>query len=178
MTLYVDLPMKLTPAECVKKRDITAEQVRALLHYEPETGEFWWRGTKGRASGKAGSIFNGRLHIGIAGERFRAHRLAWLYVTGKMPRHVIDHKDGDPLNNRFDNLRDVARRVNQENQRRAKVTNVSSGLLGVQKNNSGKWQAVITAHGKRTCHGTFATPELAHEAYLTAKRRLHEGCTL
>ncbi|MFX4377260.1 HNH endonuclease, partial [Acinetobacter baumannii] len=41
--------------------------------------------------------------------------MAWLYVHGVHPTGQIDHIDGDPLNNRISNLRDVSHAVNQQN---------------------------------------------------------------
>lgn len=65
-----------------------------------------------------------------------------------------------------------------QNQRKARVDNVI-GLLGVThhpKNN--KFQARITLDKRTQSLGYFKTPEAAHAAYVEAKRRLHEGCTI
>ena len=43
--------------------------------------------------------------IGINGKIYRAHRLAWLYMTGKWPKEEIDHKDTNSLNDKIENLR-------------------------------------------------------------------------
>jgi hypothetical protein len=63
-----------------------------------------------------------------------------------------------------------------QNQRRAR-SDSSTGLLGVSKNGSG-WRAEIRVDGKKINLGTHKTPELAHLAYVNAKRKHHEGCTL
>jgi hypothetical protein len=100
-------------------------------------------------------------------------------MTGRFPDGQIDHRDGDKDNNRWGNLRDVTRLVNQQNQRRAHRSNRSSGLMGATWSKaSKKWQSGIKLNGKFIYLGSFETPEEAHATYISAKRRLHEGCTI
>ena len=119
--------------------------------------------------------------IRVGGARHYAHRLAWLFATGEWPKETIDHINGDRGDNRIANLRDVPRRINCENQRKARSVN-RVGLLGVSRatgNRPGKpYTAFIGVRGKSVGLGYFPTAELAHEAYLAAKRRLHEGCSI
>jgi hypothetical protein len=99
-------------------------------------------------------------------------------MTGSWPTNDIDHLNGIPSDNRFCNLRDVPRRVNNENHRKAKRTN-KTGLLGVDFRPSiNKWAAQIQVNGAKIYLGVFDTPESAHDAYLSAKRQYHEGNTL
>jgi hypothetical protein len=122
---------------------------------------------------------DGRVVVSCDGRRYRASRLAWFYQTGAWPLQSIDHKDGNPQNNRFDNLRDVSTAGNIQNQRRAHDRNKSAGLLGVSRlNGRGRWRARICTNGVSTLIGWYDTPEQAHEAYLEAKRRLHATCTI
>lgn len=163
------------------KNDLTAARVRELLNYNSETGALTWAfnvGPTARAGGVAGSIEKkGYRSIGVDGSYYKAHRLVWLHVTGEWPTGQIDHKDGDKDNNRFENLRDVSPSVNQQNMRHATVRNKSCGLLGVTPNNK-KWKAGIHIGGIKRHLGTFGTAEEAHAAYLDAKRKHHEGCTI
>lgn len=80
--------------------------------------------------------------------------------------------------NRWQNLRAATRHLNMQNRRNPKRHSVS-GFLGVcwhaQRK---KWLASIFVNGKQRSLGLHATPELAHEAYLKAKRILHPGCTI
>lgn len=164
--------------------DLTAARLRELLDYDPETGIFRWRRDAGRwgrikAGTQVGSPdASGHLRVNIGGLHY-LHRLAFLYMTGEWPSQKVDHRDGDPSNNIFDNLRDVTQRVNTEN-RRAPVVGKTSGLpLGVSRDKrDGAIRADITVGGKCISLGRHETPELAHAAYLEAKRRLHPGCTL
>ena len=107
-----------------------------------------------------------------------AHHWVWFYFHGRWPFPEIDHINGDQLDNRIENLREVCSRVNKENLRRPKGANVS-GFLGVSWSKTAKkWRADISARGQKFIVGHFDSPEEAHEAYLIAKRRLHEGCTI
>lgn len=162
------------------KTDLTAQRLRELLHYDPETGIFTAQeirtGRKNR-SGEIGSVNrNGYRVMHVIGQRYRTHRLAWLYMTGEWPKSQIDHIDGDRLNNKWGNLRDVPRSINLQNLHAAQVNN-KIGLLGVSKVNQ-KWLARIFVDGKATRLGRFETPEQAHQAYLNAKRALHMGCSI
>jgi hypothetical protein len=156
---------------------ISAETVRALFHYNEDTGVLCWRNPT-RSTQRAGcKRKDGYLVIRINGSLYYAHRLVWLFVTGNWPNEFIDHINGNRADNRFSNLRDVSVKVNTQNQRAARKDNKTTRLLGVQRNHSG-WQAVITVNGARLCCGTFNTPEAAHKAYIDAKRSMHEGCSI
>lgn len=163
----------------MSKPNLTAERLRELFHYDPETGVFTRLVDAGRI--RAGSIAgcednNGYLLIMIDYRQHKAHRLAWLYVHGVLPANQIDHIDGNPANNRIDNLRDVTAAVNQQNRKRAQ-TNNKLGFLGVTRSGN-KFEAAIRLNKKVRHLGTFKTPEDAHQAYLGAKRRLHPAGTL
>jgi hypothetical protein len=118
------------------------------------------------------------LQISVDRTIYKAHRLAWLFVYGHHPIHEIDHINGNPMDNRIQNLRDVPHRVNAENKRKAGRTTYS-GLLGAHYHkNSGRYASNIKANGKQICLGYFSTAEEAHAVYVEAKRRIHEGCTI
>lgn len=163
--------------------DLSAARLRELLHYDPLSGAFTWRtsGKGRRPDSAAGSVSqHGYVKIGVdgAGQKY-AHRLAWLYMTGEWPKYEIDHIDGDRANNRFANLRDVKAFVNQQNKRKPQ-SNCDSGVLGVSWVRSRKhWVAQIRIPGVgNRAIGTFRNKDAAAAAYLAAKRRLHEGCTI
>lgn len=161
--------------------EITHKRLLQLLHYDRELGWFMRLTNDGGIKAPAGSIAggltsDGYLRIMLDGVSYKAHRIAWFWVTGEWPSGVIDHRDGDGLNNAWNNLRDVTQRVNIENQTRANKRSIAR-LLGVSKNRD-RWSAKITTNGQRHHLGTFETPVLAHAAYIAAKRELHKGCTL
>lgn len=166
---------------------LTQDRLRELLHYNPDTGKFTWLVdrpcNRGRAWDAAGTMraSHGYLVIGVDGKTWLAHRLAWLYMTGEQPPAVVDHKDRDKTNCRWENLRASSKVHNAQNTSRPHRGN-SSGFLGVHaypKNQRKPWVASIKpANSKRVHLGYFPTAEEAHAAYLEAKRRLHAGCTI
>jgi hypothetical protein len=159
---------------------ITAERLRELAHYCPETGEFTHLQSKGgkKAGMRAGSLRNdGYIYIMFGGVRALAHRFAWLYMTGNWPDREIDHIDGNKRNNAFSNLRDVDRSLNTQNQNKAKRTS-KTGYLGVRYHGPNKFVAAISLNGKSIYLGVFKNPHEAHQAYLNAKRAIHDGCTI
>jgi len=155
---------------------ITQEQLKELLHYCPETGVWTWlvdrkRGVK--QGDQAGSIM-----MKPCGEKYRrikvlqcthkAHRLAFLYMTGVMPEDEVDHQDGNGLNNRWLNLRSVTHADNAKNHRLRR--NNSSGAAGVCWHiRSGKWQATITVNARKKALGYFRNKEEAIAARKSAE---------
>ena len=154
---------------------LTAERLREVLHYDPETGVFTWRVRAGHAKiGDVAGGYDGRGYrvIGVDGALYRAHRLAWLYTTGAWPADQIDHINGARDDNRFANLREATHRENGQN-RTAHPFN-TSGHPGVCWHKAAqKWMAQIRTSQKHRYLGLFSTPEEAAAAYVEAKRRLH-----
>lgn len=162
---------------------LSQERLRELLSYDPETGIFTWRVDRGanRCAGKVAGGLNedGYVIIEINGRSYGAHRLAWLYMKGCWPAQLIDHEDGIRARNVFSNLRDSNRRHNGENQRKAHTGKKSGKLLGTYRRKPHhRWCAMIRVHGVLRRLGMFDTEQEAHNAYVEAKRELHEGCTI
>jgi hypothetical protein len=101
--------------------------------------------------------------IKVDGKVYKSHRLAWFYVNGKFPDGEIDHINGNTLDNRICNLRDVSSEGNCRN--RTKRADNKSGVTGVLwYPPSGKWQAAIV-HNKKKIHlGYFVDIEDAKKA--------------
>lgn len=163
--------------------ELTQQRLKYLLKYDAKTGLFTRRvrtsfqsrvgDVAGTASGKLGHI-----QIRIDGHKYHANRLAFFWMDGVWPAGDVDHINGISSDNRLENLRDVTRAVNCQNRRRAHSNN-ESGLLGVSRDKrSGRWQSRIMVAGKSKSLGMFDAPEDAHSAYVSAKRDLHEGCTI
>lgn len=164
---------------------ITVDRLRELLCYDPDTGAFVWRvsvGGRGAKNGKgkfkpgapAGTQDgDGYLVIRVDGRLYRAHRLAWLYMTGRFPDGDIDHRMGLRADNRWSELREKTRSENLQNRL---VSRSAAGLLGAHFDaRSGRFEASIQAGGKRHRLGMFKTAEEAHRIYMEAKLRLHPG---
>lgn len=155
--------------------NLTVELLRSRLHYDPETGFFTWLVPThvGRAGARAGTLNcrNKRVYIKFLGINYFAHRLAWFYMTGAWPIEEIDHINRNTSDNSWNNLREANRYENQQNQLRAQ-RNGSSGFLGVSASD-GRWMARIQINKKSIFLGLYPTPELAHEAYMRAKKIHH-----
>ena len=139
-----------------------------IVSYNPETGWFVWCGDHQRAGMRAGSISSSghRREIHSKGVRYFEHTLAWAYMTGQwVTDRVVDHINGDPLDNRFANLRLATLTQNQGNRRRSRHS--KSPYKGVRLER-GTWVAMINESGRRTRIGRYRTAEEAAEAYHVA----------
>jgi hypothetical protein len=150
---------------------LTVKYVRSQLSYDPLTGAFSWRKSgKGRKSTCAGFMTNEYMTIGIDGDQYYAHRLAWFYVHGEWPARAIDHVNGIKTDNRLANLRLATSGQNALNTP-LRSTN-TSGVKGVHwRPNKQKWQARITVDGKKLHLGYFASMDDASAARRAAAAR-------
>ena len=99
---------------------ITYKQLKACLRYNPRSGKFYWRVSQGtqRAGAQAGhKEIDGYIVIRIAKHNYRAHRLAYLYMTKRQPPRMLDHKNNVHNDNRWANLRPATDSQNQANGR-------------------------------------------------------------
>lgn len=164
--------------------ELTQERLRAVLNYDPDSGLFRWRVSRGR-SAKTGQVANhladGYIRITIDGSRYLAHRLAWFVVFGAWPIELLDHKNGDRSDNRLCNLRLATR---TENSRNASLSASNRcGFKGVHHRPTVTYRdgrtapraspfcAVIRFDGRQRTLGYFKTPEDAHAAYVAAAQR-------
>ena len=102
---------------CIEARElINADGLRRLFHYNPLTGIFTRLiAVAGRGGGRVGDRpgwvkpgrYGGYLLICVERRIYRAHRLAWLYMTGNWPSAFLDHVDLNKKNNIFSNLREA-----------------------------------------------------------------------
>jgi hypothetical protein len=153
----------------VKTPGITLDRIRALIAYDSETGAFTWLAQRGkvRAGDAVGTVQHGYAKATIDREQIKLHRLAWYMTYGQWPSGQIDHINGNKLDNRIANLRDVPMSINMQNRYEQRKT---SGLpRGVRKSGD-KFVASIQV-------GLFETAEEAGAAYMLAKRLLHVGCS-
>lgn len=157
-----------------------AHSIGKYLSCDVRSGELRWLVTRGnaRAGAIAGSVStNGYRYVLLRRKGYLAHRLVWLFAHGAWPEKKLDHINGNRMDNRLENLREVSNEGNGENMRRATAAN-KLGVLGVCQTPNGRYAAHIRYAGKRHHLGTFDTPELAHSAYLKAKRENHAACTI
>lgn len=173
----------------------TAQFLRSVLRYEPETGRLYWleRPTSMFVAGKktaeqAASTWNARFagkeaftavnqdgyRCGMMnGKHVIAHRVIWALRTGEWPENLIDHIDGDKANNVWPNLRPATKAENGRNRKPSRSG--SSRFLGVHWYKArSKWVAQIVANGKRKSLGYFRCETSAALAYNKAAM-VHHG---
>lgn len=171
------------------------EVLRQLLRYEPDTGKLFWlerppeifaesRYSAARLCAIWNTKFCGKEAFGttdsdgymvgrVFNTRIRAHRLIWAMVSGDWPDKEIDHIDGNPANNRLENLRLATRSQNEANKGiRSDNTSGAKGVSWVEKD--GRWAARIKFEGRQHNLGYFQTRSDA-EAAVSAKRREIHG---
>jgi len=162
---------------------ITQERLKELFDYQ--NGLLIRKTNRGRGKDsvrwKAGtslghSVKGGYFLAGVDYTMYKLHRLVWLWHYGKFPEKHLDHIDGNPSNNKIENLREVTDAQNMQNQRRPRANN-KLGFQGVYKVKN-RYRAVVTTNGKGKHIGYFSTPEEAHQAYVLAKRKTHEFSTI
>lgn len=171
-----------------KKSLPSLDVLHSLLIYEPEEGKFYWKSrpqsmfpsarmantwnsryankeafTAVNAQGyKAGKIFDTNC---------KAHRIAWKMTHGVEPPELIDHINGDRIDNRISNLRPATYSENRINTRGARGASGFKGVIWSAQRD--KWIAEIKANGVRKYLGSFENPEEASAAYKTAAKCLH-----
>jgi hypothetical protein len=154
-----------------REEELTAEIARKLIAYDPDTGVLtwlprereWfktdrsWKGWNVQFSGKQAGYAGtkGYIYVCILEKPYRAHRVAWLLMTGSWPENEIDHINHDRADNRFVNLRDVPHLDNHRNMS-IRVAS-ASGVTGVYWHKTfRKWHAYIKVNGRGLHLGSFS----------------------
>ena len=165
------------------KVELTQELIKSVLHYNKHTGDFTWK-FRGRdyfkcnqsflswnkrfagevAGTKVKRTWTSYLAIVINGHPFRAHRLAMIYAGHDLKeKDIVDHINGNGLDNKYDNLRVVNFESNSKNARKA--SNNTSGVTGVSYiKNINKWRASGMKNKSRCLLGNFKNKDDAINA--------------
>lgn len=93
-----------------------------------------------------------------------------ILIAGSRPGMVVDHKNGDTLDNRRENLRHVPNGTNIQNQHRNRGSSQFQGVTFVKK--PGTWYAKITHHYVQYGLGRYRTDVEAAAVYDAAARIL------
>jgi hypothetical protein len=171
------------------------QYLKVVFRYEPETGKLYrredrpashFKGKKGyalflrdfagqEAGAKKFHSKNGdplHIYVRVDREHYMAHRIIWTMVYGYIPEdHMVDHKDGNPFNNRLNNLRLGKSPHNQWNSKSEGYRKKSALPKGVCAGN-GRFRAKAQHLNKLHHIGYFDTPEAAAKAYQDFVRSL------
>lgn len=150
---------------------LTREMLKEVLVYDEVCGQFYRKNKvrKGLHTGEvAGSITStGYWRITIDRKEYLAHRLAWFYMTGTWPDKDVDHINGNPLDNRWDNLRLCSKR--ESNLNRGAMSNSRTGIKGVKLLPSGRYQVLVD----NKSYGTYPDTDLAELVAQEVRSKLH-----
>jgi len=153
---------------------LTQKELKRLMHYDADTGIFTWlvrNSNRMKIGDVAGNkAVRGNIDIRIKGKLYKAHRLAFLYMEGYMPEHLVDHKNGVKTDNRWKEIRHATSTCNMQN---SKISSRNkSGYPGVYwKNDHNKWIGQITINGKARYLGFYDDPLEAALARFTAEHQ-------
>jgi hypothetical protein len=154
---------------------ISHKELRQVLAYDPETGLLTWAIQKSgvRFGRMAGSIrLDGYSAVRVNKTRYLAHRLIWFWMTGRWPENEIDHRDRNPANNRWINLREATSQQNKVNSKSYSRHGIK-GICFTPRLKTKPWSAHIRRNRQQVNLGYFATKEEAHQAYCEAAKSLH-----
>jgi hypothetical protein len=167
----------------------SAKYLRECFEYNPRTGKLVWAARPRKhfktdaawkrfqtmyAGKQAGHeiLMSGKPYVFVSPSRvpYLAHRVAWKIHYGVEPGPLLDHRDGNGLNNRIRNLRDATASQNQYNAVIRKDN--STGVKGVSFKD-GRYHAAFRTRGKRTNVGSFGSLSEASRALTKARKSAH-----
>jgi len=115
---------------------------------------------------------DGYIRVSINNKLYYSHRLIYMMFYGEMPIQ-IDHIDGNPSNNKIENLRKADNTKNSFNKNLYKSN--TSGVKNVYwDKNCKKWAVLIQAFGKKKYLGLFKDLELAELVAIEARNKYHK----
>lgn len=154
-------------------REIDMDDLRKTFKYEDGKLYRFWRGLYWREVDISKPNSNGYAAVNYQGKPAFAHRIIYALVhDGIDPNLVIDHKHGETLDNRPDELRLVPHRDNSSNMGMHRDGKLVGAHFHLQSN---MWHSAIVVNGDQIKLGSFETELEAHEAYNRALGLLNEG---
>jgi len=140
---------------------ITFNDANEAFRFDAETVRLFWKinRSKVKAGTEVGSVHHsGYRHTFLNKKTHQVHRIIWMMEYGEYPDGYIDHIDGNPLNNRIENLRVVSQKINTRNS--SKKSSNTSGHIGVSWcKQVSKWRAQISTDAGRKHLGDFENIE-------------------
>ena len=125
----------------MKREPLTLERLKENIHYDPATGHLTRlvqchraiKGSRADRKNKGDDYF----YTNIGYKRYLSHRLIFFYMTGRWPK-VIDHKNCDRTDNRWENIREATWAGNNRNRRAV------SEHKNITKTKNGGYQVILT----------------------------------
>lgn len=155
--------------------ELAHTRLKELFYYHAGSGDFVRlqdvsNALCGEQAGSPDRV--GYMRINIDGKRYKSHRLAVFYMTGRWPKEEVDHRDTVKWHNWWSNLREAERSQNRCNQKHYK-----NNVLG-QKNiqwypRYGKFSVKIQFDYERKHIGYFDTLDEAIAARNAALPKHH-----
>lgn len=159
----------------MSKYDLISQE---LLHelFEYRDGYLYWKNSKGsrvRPDRRAGTVNDtGYLRVDLFGKHFRVHRLIYLMFHGRLPK-ILDHINGNKLDNRIENLRPATAAQNKFNSVKPKTN--KSGIKNVFWNKQlKKWTVSMSVKNKAKYFGSYETIEEAAQVAQQKRNELHK----
>ncbi|MGA7781138.1 MAG: HNH endonuclease [Paraburkholderia sp.] len=158
---------------------LTVDDIRARLSVDMESGRCYWvNATKyhsrlnGQEAGSPRKTRRGNFYwvIKINGNAYKRAQLVLMLATGRWPVEMVDHDNGNTLDDRSKNLRHASATENAQNHRtRAKKSPLP---MGVRQLPNGKFQARITCNKKPVSIGVFESVDEALVAYKQKRKEV------
>lgn len=150
-------------------------RIQGIVTYDPDTGEIYWRvrGHGRRMGVQCGCVKKDTRVIKIDGTDYTAARIAWIVMTGEVPKFIINHKDGRSINVRWDNLERGDNGISQRNSPKTKKTR--TGIVGVSPHNGGFEAYIGDGSGGKVHLGKFDDIERAKDVRRRAEKERGYG---
>ena len=145
---------------------ITQSAIQSVLCYQD--GVLYWKKTGLTAAYRDAK---GYARVGIGGKRYLQHRIIYLLFHGHLPP-MIDHIDGNTLNNKIENLRAVTNAENLQNMRLC-PSNTSGSKNVSWDAKAKKWLVMLKVNGVRKYLGLFKDFEFADLVAVEARNKFH-----
>ena len=155
---------------------ISQDLVKEFFDYRD--GQLYWKVTSSRIKKgmKTGTINSTGYRCTTVNQKtYLTHRLIFLYHHGYLPE-MVDHIDGNPLNNNIENLREANKYQNQQNAKRR--SDNKTGIKGVTVcKHANKYMARVRINGVRQYLGLFNTLAEAEKVITQTRLQLHKEFT-
>lgn len=161
----------------MKHPPLSIADITSRLDVDVTTGIARWldatkhhRRLVGSVAGSSREGTHGKRYwvIKINGLQYLRSQIVFAIKSGAWPDHLIDHKNGDSLDDRGENLRPATVLQNAWNHKtRAKASPLP---MGVRCTRSMRFQARLQVNKKAIVVGVFDCPEAASAAYQQARK--------